>query len=574
MDSDMHIASYPQLQLIQRQHLHRIQQANTDPRPRASSLLLSPVASAWRASNAAAGLGIFPSPPVGAPAHGTVGTYADLVSQGNLHPGASLAQRGGNRVDPLFNPQNTSNVYINGLPTYFSTSQLFDLCAEFGPIASVRTFDRLNTPEPSTYGFVLFEDVESARRCIVALRQYSDLHPSFAKTQKIPQSSSDTQFNDIHTKRMQRLQLFDNATQFLGSNAPTHTLQPQTQPLPQPEQLQDETWRARVASAPVVMQGAPSTGRPKFGGARSSLETVLEDPSVMPEAQADVFVQGLPLHLQPYELEALFAPHKIMDSRVCQVPGVGGLPDSISGVMRLSSLAVAREILNKLDGLRFPGWSHSLQITVIDSKNSDEDTEAAFEVQPSRAPSGVGLGVSSIRSAAQAFSGRRVVSAPVGSGAGVESNAGFGGGVGPGPVGTMASIYAPRVDAGVPRRSPSAVASDIAPIYSTGSAVGSERSSPMGSERPVLPPLQLAAAFSPRARSGSNSSSDGSMSPVSPALTFTSVGRTPTVATIATPRYDGEEGVKIGAGLNVKGGHDGEDVGLTALAVGLAGLDD
>lgn len=160
----MHIASYPQLQLIQRQHLHRIQQANTDSRPRSSSLLLSPVASAWRASTAA-GLGIFPSPPVGAPAHGTVGTYADLVAQGNFSPGtslassprihangrlgASLAQRGGNRVDPLFNPNNTSNVYINGLPTYFSTSQLFDLCAEFGPIASVRTFDRLNTPEPS-----------------------------------------------------------------------------------------------------------------------------------------------------------------------------------------------------------------------------------------------------------------------------------------------------------------------------------------------------------------------------------------------------------------------------------------
>ena len=38
-------------------------------------------------------------------------------------------------------------------------------------------------------------------------------------------------------------------------------------------------------------------------------------------------------------------------------------------VRRLSSLAVAREILSKLDGLRFPGWSHSLKITVIDNKN-------------------------------------------------------------------------------------------------------------------------------------------------------------------------------------------------------------
>ncbi|KAG9074573.1 hypothetical protein FS749_013843 [Ceratobasidium sp. UAMH 11750] len=164
MDTDMNIASYPQLQLIQRHHLQRAQ-----ARPAA---LLSPVATAWRA---AAGLGI------GAPAHGTVGTYADLAAAGGLPSGAALAQRGGNRIDPLFNPQNTSNVYINGLPTFFSTSQLYDLCSEFGTITSLRTFDRLNTPEPSTYGFVLFENIESARRCIIALRQYSDLHPSFAK---------------------------------------------------------------------------------------------------------------------------------------------------------------------------------------------------------------------------------------------------------------------------------------------------------------------------------------------------------------------------------------------------------
>jgi hypothetical protein len=70
------------------------------------------------------------------------------------------------------------------------------------------------------------------------------------------------------------------------------------------------------------------------------------------------------------------------------------------------------------------------------------------------------------------------------------------------------------------------------------------------------------------------------MSPVSPALTFTSSGRTPTMATIATPRHDDEsknmrgEGIK-GTGLDLKlgGGEDGEGE-VTALAVGLAGLDE
>lgn len=177
--------------------------------------------------------------------------------------------------------------------------------------------------------------MEAARRCIVALRQYSDLHPSFAKvrliagcfwadlvqTQKIPQPSADAQVTEAFEKRMERLSLFDG-------NVPSRD--------------DDAVWRTRVASAPGAMQCNP---RPRF--ARSPLETVLEDPAAV-EAQADVFIQGyvlsvcvgsanprrLPLHLQPGELEALFVPHKILDNRVCQVAGDVGLPDSISGVMR------------------------------------------------------------------------------------------------------------------------------------------------------------------------------------------------------------------------------------------------
>ncbi|CAE6529588.1 unnamed protein product [Rhizoctonia solani] len=508
MDADMHIASYPQLQLIQRQHLH-----------------------------------------------------------------PTLAQRVGGRTDPLFNPQNTSNVYINGLPTFFSTSQLYDLCSEFGPITSVRTFDRLNTPEPSTYGFVLFADIESARRCIVALRQYSDLHPSFAKTQKIPQPSTDSQITEAYEKRMERLSLFDSSNRFLAANAP-QSIAARATPIarPTPAEVDDMAWRARVASAPVVLQGVPNGGRPKFANGRSSLETVLEDPTAAPEAPADVFIQGLPLKLQRPELDALFAPHKILDDRVCQVAGLGGMPDSISGVMRLQSMSAAREIRTRLHGLRLPGWSYDLKVMVIENHN-EEDNDSMFEVQPSRAPAaagqwpGVGLGVPPIRSTSQAFPGRRISSMPTGSSAGI---------------GTMASVHAPRTEHSVPARKSSAIEVRApAPIYTTGiGAVGSERSSPIGSDRHAAPPppLQLDAAFSPR--SPARSGSDGSMSPVSPALTFTSSGRTPTMATIATPRHDDEsktlrgEGAKE-TGLQLKlGAEEDGDGEVTARAVGLAGLDE
>ncbi|CAE6372473.1 unnamed protein product [Rhizoctonia solani] len=545
------------LQLIQR---HRMQQQSTQSLPQPRSLLLSPSEmNPWRSS-------------VGAPAHGTVGTFADLAANAALPNAAALAQRVGGRTDPLFNPQNTSNVYINGLPTFFSTSQLYDLCSEFGPITSVRTFDRLNTPEPSTYGFVLFADIDSARRCIVALRQYSDLHPSFAKTQKIPQPSTDSQLSDAFDKRMERLSLFDQSSRFLGANA-TQPIEARGAPMvpPIPAQSDDLTWRTRIASAPVVLQG-PNASRPKFSNSHSSLETVLEDPAAPDEALADVFVQGLPINIEHSELDVLFAPHRILDYRLCKVSGSGGMPGSTAGVMRLPSLSAARDVEARLNGWRLSGWLYDLKVVVIDNR-VDEDNDNAFQVQPGRAPAtagqwpGIGLGVPSVRSAPQGLVGRRISSMPTGSSAGI---------------GTMASIHAPRPEQGVSvpvRRSSAIQVRAPPPIYTTGiGAVGSERSSPTGSERRAAPqPLQLEAAFSPR--SPARSGSDGSMSPVSPALTFTSSGRTPTMATIATPRHGDEnksirgEGEKE-TGLELKLGVEDGEGEVTARAVGLAGLDE
>jgi len=49
----------------------------------------------------------------------------------------------------------TPNVYINGLAPHFPEDELFNLCNEFGPIRSVRTFTRHAKDTESGYGFVL-----------------------------------------------------------------------------------------------------------------------------------------------------------------------------------------------------------------------------------------------------------------------------------------------------------------------------------------------------------------------------------------------------------------------------------
>ncbi len=95
----------------------------------------------------------------------------------------------------------TPNVYINGLPPHFPEEQLYALAAPFGAIRSVRTFTRHVKESESGYGFVLyvslrfvvlvlntdfrFETVESAEKCIMSLRRYRNLHPTFSKVSKL-----------------------------------------------------------------------------------------------------------------------------------------------------------------------------------------------------------------------------------------------------------------------------------------------------------------------------------------------------------------------------------------------------
>ncbi|KAJ3932355.1 MAG: hypothetical protein NXY57DRAFT_894369 [Lentinula lateritia] len=93
----------------------------------------------------------------------------------------------GGSYDAADDQQKSPNVYINGLPSHFPEEQLFELAAPFGEIRSVRSFTRHVGEKESGYGFVLFETVEAAEKCIQSLRRFRNLHPTFSKqSHKIP----------------------------------------------------------------------------------------------------------------------------------------------------------------------------------------------------------------------------------------------------------------------------------------------------------------------------------------------------------------------------------------------------
>ncbi|KIJ42452.1 hypothetical protein M422DRAFT_254551 [Sphaerobolus stellatus SS14] len=80
-----------------------------------------------------------------------------------------------NTPNPLY------NVYINGLPPHFKAEQFYALASQFGTVLSCHTFTRQLSDHPPGYGFVLFDTVDAAQKCIDVLRSHHNLHPTFAK---------------------------------------------------------------------------------------------------------------------------------------------------------------------------------------------------------------------------------------------------------------------------------------------------------------------------------------------------------------------------------------------------------
>ncbi|KAI6041955.1 hypothetical protein EDC04DRAFT_2892456 [Pisolithus marmoratus] len=98
----------------------------------------------------------------------------NVSSEGSMSPTITGSEKS-------ISTQRTPNIYINGLPPHFSEQELFALTRPFGVVKSVRTFTRHVSEKPTGYGFVLFDDIASAEKCIEGLRKYRNLHPSFSK---------------------------------------------------------------------------------------------------------------------------------------------------------------------------------------------------------------------------------------------------------------------------------------------------------------------------------------------------------------------------------------------------------
>ncbi|KAI0037245.1 hypothetical protein K488DRAFT_81466 [Vararia minispora EC-137] len=192
----------------------------------------------------------------------------------------------------------TPNVYINGLPPNFPEDQLYTMTAEFGPVISVRTFTRHVSDRPSGYGFVLFESVDSAEKCIDALRLYRNLHPSFSKqVHKIP-----------------------------------------------------GTAYANVPAAAAAAAASPSASDPTTSDTFKNRMERLKDPS-----STNLYIEGLPLTIDEPTLGALVVPYAIKSSRFFQTRL--SHPPRIIAFVRLESRTACEEIIERLHGRMVRGWN-------------------------------------------------------------------------------------------------------------------------------------------------------------------------------------------------------------------------
>ncbi|KAA1473141.1 hypothetical protein DENSPDRAFT_224517 [Dentipellis sp. KUC8613] len=191
----------------------------------------------------------------------------------------------------------TPNVYINGLPPNFPEENLFEMTKDFGPVVSVRTFTRHVSERPSGYGFVLFETIDGAEKCIESLRRYRNLHPSFSKQiHKIPGTS----------------------------------------------------YAALASSTSGALSPSPSVSSASDAGTAGSETFKARMERLKDESSTNLYMEGLPLSIDEATLGALVNPHAIKSSRFFQTKL--SHPPRIIAFVRLESRAACEDIIERLHG--------------------------------------------------------------------------------------------------------------------------------------------------------------------------------------------------------------------------------
>ncbi|KAJ7021979.1 hypothetical protein C8F04DRAFT_1312235 [Mycena alexandri] len=229
----------------------------------------------------------------------------------------------------------TPNVYINGLPPNFPEDQLFALAAPFGEVRSVRSFTRHVGDAETGYGFVLFESISSAEKCINSLRRYRNLHPTFSKqVHKIPgtmysqaRPSSTSASDPAHAHHAQSQ---SRAHVHVGHGAAASTDTPSASSL--------AGWEQESAGE---------------GSADSTFKAKME--RLADKSSTNLYIEGLPLSIDEATLAALVSPYSIRSSRFFQTKLSS--PPRIIAFVRLETRSAAEEIVERLHGRMVRGWN-------------------------------------------------------------------------------------------------------------------------------------------------------------------------------------------------------------------------
>ncbi|KAH8115921.1 hypothetical protein DFH11DRAFT_1246151 [Phellopilus nigrolimitatus] len=262
----------------------------------------------------------------------------------------------------------TPNVYINGLPPHFPDESLYLMTRDFGHVLSVRTFTRCVGEKMSGYGFVLFDSIESAGRCIETLRKYRNLHPSFSKqvhkipgtpyasgTITIPPAGSLSSLSSQPS--LTTMVSFPSMTSTLVSSLSSTSFTNPSSPT--------RSRGHRVAESISTNSGSDFSGKDLTF--REKMEKLKDGRST------NLYMEGLPLTIDDVSLAALVSPHKIVSSRFFQTKLSD--PPRMIAFVRLESRQGADEVIDRLHGRVVRGWNDNgcrISVRFADSNEQRE----------------------------------------------------------------------------------------------------------------------------------------------------------------------------------------------------------